>query len=1045
MTPFRTLTAKLLLMGSITVVFFSSFVYLGFLFTHHIKDDAVRINTSGKLRYYSYDMLALTRDIVMEEDPGVKEALSERLVLRAGEFTSMLSDIRRGNKEAGLKPLPHRNLIGLFDSIEEEWEGKMMPLLIEEGGRKGAGLKAHDEAVGEFVDSIDEFVDALVKNYRGEIRNYERSRYLFTALFVLVLAVMIIYMRRNVVMPVKRLMDATSEVEKGNFDFRLDVKGRDEIGVLTGHYNMMAKTTGLAFEENRRLIKNLNALHDTSNEILRSLNAEMLFESIAERARGLLNSRYAVLSIFGEKENGIYEQFIPAGMDEETVERLKKTAGLPRGKGLLGHLAKEGRPIRADDISNHPQSAGFPEGHPRMKTFLGVPVILEDKAIGRLYFTEKSGGGAFTEEDEEMAVSFAGTAALAIHNARLLNDVRERKDELDILNKIAGASSRTLSLKEMLDAVIDVILGSEPLKLEKKGAIFLCDEEKKTLSLAVSRNLGPEHGVLCSNVPYGECLCGICAESGRILVSESNVTDARHSRTYPDVKEHGHIVLPLKSGESTLGVLCLYLASGIRLSEKQRELYESVSDILAIAVNNALNHRQVAVLAQSLESNIDLIRKHSEEVMALAEASNAVLTAATEITAENLYETICDMAVRKFGLRMAWLGLLEEGSRNIKPVSQAGFEDGYLEGIKITWDDSPSGMGPGGMSVKTRRPFLQNIHDTGFEPWRKEAEKRGYESVLGVPLILTDGRCIGSLLLYSGAADYFTLERIDMFAVLANQAATAIENRRLIEGLEEKIKERTQELEAARNLADAANRAKSDFLANMSHELRTPLNSVLGFSRLMADGVAGPVSDKQKEYLKDVVESGEHLLSLISDILDLSKIEAGRLEIEASALDLRKLIEGAFGMFKEKALRHGIRTETHVEDSLGSISADERKLKQALINLLGNAFKFTPEGGKITVNARRAPDEEGAVEISVTDTGIGIREEDMPRLFQPFMQLQSVLTKEHEGTGLGLALSKRLVELHGGSIRAESSPGEGSRFIVRIPLVEEGRQDEDRK
>ena len=240
-------------------------------------------------------------------------------------------------------------------------------------------------------------------------------------------------------------------------------------------------------------------------------------------------------------------------------------------------------------------------------------------------------------------------------------------------------------------------------------------------------------------------------------------------------------------------------------------------------------------------------------------------------------------------------------------------------------------------------------------------------------------------------------------------------------------------LEEARITAEAANQSKSDFLANVSHELRTPLNAVLGFSEVIRDGMAGPVTEEQKEYLNDIMESGRHLLDLINDILDLSKIEAGKMELETSEFDMRELIERSFIMFKEKSFKHRIEAESVIGNGIGKIVADERRIKQVLFNLLSNAFKFTPDGGKITVNVRKIPGDPEQIECSVEDTGIGIKKEDISRLFKPFEQLESVLTKEHGGTGLGLALCKRIMELHGGKIWVESEFGKGSKFIFTLP------------
>lgn len=268
--------------------------------------------------------------------------------------------------------------------------------------------------------------------------------------------------------------------------------------------------------------------------------------------------------------------------------------------------------------------------------------------------------------------------------------------------------------------------------------------------------------------------------------------------------------------------------------------------------------------------------------------------------------------------------------------------------------------------------------------------------------------------------------------------------------LEDKVAERTRELQqlvreskALAQRAEAANHAKSEFLANMSHELRTPLNHIIGFTELIAAKDCGDINAVQEEYLNDVLRASRHLLSLINDILDLSKIEAGKMDLDVAEIPIRNLLSGSLTMVKEKALKHGLRLSLDIENAPDRLMGDERKLKQVIYNLLSNAVKFTADGGQIEVgSAIRKENGYGdhavngnALAVWVKDTGIGIAEHDLERIFEPFEQVESSISRKFQGTGLGLALTKKMVELHGGRIQARSDgKDKGAIFEFTLPL-----------
>ncbi|HEU4391238.1 MAG TPA: ATP-binding protein, partial [Blastocatellia bacterium] len=326
----------------------------------------------------------------------------------------------------------------------------------------------------------------------------------------------------------------------------------------------------------------------------------------------------------------------------------------------------------------------------------------------------------------------------------------------------------------------------------------------------------------------------------------------------------------------------------------------------------------------------------------------------------------------------------------------------------------------GRLAISQRPVQIPDIaHEGAYEGrLRDSLVGAGTRALLAIPLLHED-QLLGGLVISRRTPGEFPSEVVDLLASFATQSALALQNARLFLEIEDKSRQ-----------LEAASHHKSEFLANMSHELRTPLNAIIGFSEVLSEKMFGELNEKQEEYSKDIHASGQHLLSLINDILDLSKIEAGRMELELTDFHLPTALDSALTLVRERAGRRSIALDLSVDERLDHIQADERKVRQVILNLLSNAIKFTPEGGRIEVGATL---KDGLVEVSVSDTGVGIAPEDQEAVFEEFRQVGTA-DKKVEGTGLGLTLCRKFVELHGGKIGVKSEVGVGSTFTFSLPL-----------
>jgi len=440
----------------------------------------------------------------------------------------------------------------------------------------------------------------------------------------------------------------------------------------------------------------------------------------------------------------------------------------------------------------------------------------------------------------------------------------------------------------------------------------------------------------------------------------------------------------------------------------------------------------------------EALRQTNRAFRVLSQCNSAVVHATEE---QALLNEVCRIAVGPAGYELAWVGFADsDEARTVRPVAFAGPAEGFLDRIHISWADNEFGRGSVGSSIRTGKPVV--VHhlkeQPAFSVWRNALANRNFESVLSVPL--RQGESVfGALAIYAQEPEAFDSSEVALIVELGenlthgiaslrarNERAEAIAAfERVRNELEDRVRLRTAELVEARDAAESADRLKSAFLATMSHELRTPLNSIIGFTGIVLQGLAGPLNKEQEKQLGMVQNSSRHLLALINDVLDISKIEAGQLDIYCASFPLLPAIQKTVFAIMPLAGKKGIAVRTELSPEVNEIVSDQRRVEQILLNLLGNAVKFTDQG-EVVVQCRRHND---WIVTTIRDTGIGIDPRYRQSIFEPFRQADTGLARKREGIGLGLSICKRLVELLGGYISLESTLDQGSTFSVRLPLV----------
>jgi signal transduction histidine kinase len=454
-------------------------------------------------------------------------------------------------------------------------------------------------------------------------------------------------------------------------------------------------------------------------------------------------------------------------------------------------------------------------------------------------------------------------------------------------------------------------------------------------------------------------------------------------------------------------ILCVFRPEVRLFSDKQLDLLSTFADQAVIAIENSRLLRELRSRTDELSESLEYQTGTSELLRVISRST---------FNLEPVLQTIAQTAADLCHADEAAIFLLDDGV--YRWAASVHINNAYVDAVR------KEGFVPGNDSLIGRTALQRRvvqIEDAQTDPGygRKDlAHLGGVHTMLGVPLV-RDGEMTGVMVLTRRRVERFTDKQVEMLLVFADQAVIAVENVRLITEIQEKSRQ-----------LELASQHKSQFLANMSHELRTPLNAVLGYAELMLDGIYGELPQKALGVLERVQSNGRHLLGLINDVLDLSKIEAGQLRLALDAYALPAVVQTVVAATESLASAKGLKLKAAVADGLPTGIGDERRLAQVLLNLVGNAIKFTDQGG-IEIAARTA---DGHFEIDVIDTGPGIAPEDQARIFEEFQQVDNTSTRKKGGTGLGLAISRRIVAMHGGALTVESEVGRGSTVRGTLPV-----------